>query len=1026
MKQVNIKFPFRMLALVVGLFLSMGAFAQITVKGHVKDATGEGVIGATVRVAGTQNATITDFDGNFTLQAKQGADLQVSFMGYQTATVKAAPSVVVTLQEDNTTLNEVVVIGYGVAKKSDLTGSVTALKPDTKNKGVIVNAQDMMQGKIAGVNVISNDGAPGGGAQIRIRGGSSLSGSNDPLIVIDGMAMDNNGVKGLSNLLSMVNPADIESFNVLKDASATAIYGSRGSNGVIIITTKKGRKGQKAQVSYAGSVTASFNQKTLDVMDGNEFRNFITNLYAGDPNYENAINALGTANTDWQDLIYRTAFSHDHNITISGAAKNLPYRISLGYTDQEGTLKNSDFQRTTVAVNLNPSLLDDHLTLNLNGKGMYARSQYPDGGAVGAATRMDPTQDPYKYTSQYHLNQFANDGTTADAVLRNFGGYFQWISNGSSLGDPTWPYTYNNLATKNPLDMLNSKDDRANSYAFIGTAEVDYKIHGFEDLRLHVTGGADISYGKQTTDVLNTSANSIYYGWTGWSNTLKRNLSFSAYAQYYKDFLKTQHFDIMAGYEWQHFWNRGSSEGTGYYPLTHSTNPGEEHEPSTSLSKTESYLVSFFGRANYTAFDRYMLTATVRRDGTSRFKKHFATFPAFAFAWRINNEPFLKNATWLSDAKLRLGWGKTGQQEGVGNYCWIATYSKNIGNGSYYPVFGDGSLYRPDNFTPELKWETTTTTNVGIDFGILRQRLSFSVDGYYRKTTDLLNYAPAPIMTAVRNKCWQNIGSLKNVGVEFAIDWKAIQTKNWFWTLNYNVTYNHNEITDLTGVNDGIPVETGPSMGGGTGNYGMANQEGYAANSFYVYQQVYDQNGKPIENMVVDRDGDGQITSSDRYLYKSVAAPLTMGLSSRLEYKHWDFGFSWRASFGNYVYNGVEQGFSNVSKASIWRPSNYTDNVTTEALQKGFVTDELQAKLTDYYVQNASFVKLDNITLGYSFENLLKGGKYDGLTGRIYATANNVATITKYKGLDPECNSGVDNNMYPRPFSVIVGLNLNF
>ena len=1027
MKQVNIKLPFRMLALLLGLFLSVGAFAQqITVRGHVKDATGEPIIGATIKVAGAQGGAVSDFDGNFQIQAAQGAMLTVTYVGYQPAEVAAAPNVVVTLRDDAAVLNEVVVIGYGVAKKSDLTGSVTALKPDTKNKGVIVNPQDMMQGKIAGVNVNSNDGTPGGGAQIRIRGGSSLSGSNDPLIVIDGMPMDNNGVKGLANLLAMVNPQDIESFNVLKDASATAIYGSRGSNGVIIINTKKGRKGQKPQVSYAGSVTASFNKSTVDVMDGNEFRNFINNLYAGDPNYANAIDALGTANTDWQDLIFRSAISHDHNITVSGALKNLPYRLSVGYTDQQGTLKTSDFQRTTVALNLNPSMLDDHLTMNLNGKGMYAHSVYADGGAVGNAVFMDPTQDPYSYTSKYHADLFAADGTTAAAVLKNFGGYYQWVSNGASLGDPTWPYTFNNLANRNPLDMLDNKDDRANSYAFIGTAEIDYKIHGFEDLRLHVIGGADLSTGKQETDVANTSANSIYYGWSGWDKIVKRNLSFSAYAQYYKDFTETQHFDIMGGYEWQHFWRHQTSAGTGYYPSTHSTNANKEHEPSSSEYKTENYLVSFFGRANYTAFDRYMLTATIRHDGTSRFKNHFSTFPAFAFAWRINNEPFLKNADWLSDAKLRLGWGKTGQQEGVGDYCWIATYSKNQGNGSYYPVFGDGSLYRPDNFTPELKWETTTTTNVGLDFGILNQRLSFSVDGYYRKTTDLLNYAPAPIMTAVRNKCWQNIGSLKNVGVEFAIDWKAIQTNDWFWTLNYNITYNHNEITDLTGVNDGIPVETGPNMGGGTGNYGMANQVGFPANSFYVYQQVYDANGKPIENMVVDRDGDGKITSADRYLYKSVAAPLTMGLSSRLEYKNWDFGFSWRASFDNYVYNGVEQGFSNVSKASIWRSSNYTSNLTTEALEKGFQTDEMQAKLTDYYVQNASFLKLDNITLGYSFENLLKGASYKGLNGRVYATANNVLTVSKYKGLDPEVNSGVDNNMYPRPFSVIVGLNLNF
>ncbi len=1020
------RIPQKAFMLIFGLLLSVGAFAQITVNGHVKDATGEGVIGATVRIVGQDGGTATDFDGNFTLKCQQGATLQISSVGFQTATVKAAPTVEVTLQDDAALLNEVVVIGYGVAKKSDLTGSVTAMKPDTKNKGVIVNAQDMMQGKIAGVNVNSNDGTPGGGAKIRIRGGSSLSGSNDPLIVIDGMAMDNNGVKGLANALSMVNPADIESFNVLKDASATAIYGSRGSNGVIIITTKKGRKGMKPTVTYAGNMTISANQKYVDVMDGDQFRQFIHEKYDGDPNYENAINALGTANTDWQKLIFRTAVSHDHNVTLSGAAKNLPYRVSLGYTDQQGTLKTSDFQRTTLAVNLNPSLLQDHLTMNLNAKGMYAHSTYADGGAVGAAVAFDPTQDPHAYTSQYHKDYF---GGNPQQMLNNFGGYFQWVSPGSALKDDNWSDTYNNLAPKNPLDMLESKDDRANSYAFIGTAELDYKIHGFEDLRLHVTGGADLSQGKQMTDVLPSSALAIYYGSHGWEKITKRNLTFNSYAQYYKDFAETQHVDAMVGYEWQHFWRHTTSQWTGYYPSTNNDKnlAGKEHEPSSSEYKTENYLVSFFGRLNYTAFDRYMLTATVRRDGASRFKNHWSTFPSFAFAWKAKNESFLKNVDAISEAKVRLGWGMTGQQEGVSDYNWIATYSKNQGVGSLYPIFGDGSLYRPDNFTPELKWETTKTTNVGIDLGFIKNRLNLSVDYYHRATSDLLNYAPAPIMTAFRNKCWQNIGSLQNDGIEVAIEAKPVQTKDWFWTVNYNITYNKNEITDLAGVSDGgAPVETGPNMGGGTGNYGMANQVGYPANSFYVYQQVYDENGKPVENMVVDRDGDGKITGSDRYLYKQISAPLTMGFSSRLEYKNWDLGFSLRGSFGNYVYNNVEQSYSNLSKASIWTSSNYMSNRMPSTLDKNFQTDEMSAKLTDYYVQNASFIKLDNITLGYSFDSLFKGGSYKGLAGRAYATVNNVATFTNYKGLDPECPSGIDSNMYPRPISFIVGLNLNF
>ena len=1029
MKQVNIQFPLRMLGLLLGLFLSVGAFAQIEVKGHVKDATGEPIIGATVRVDGTQTATVTDFDGNFVLKANQGADITITYIGYQAATVKAAPTVEVTLQDDAAVLNEVVVIGYGQVKKSDLTGSVTALKPDSKNKGLVVNPQDMLAGKVAGVNIISNDGAPGTGAQIRVRGGSSLNASNDPLIVIDGLAMDNDGVKGLSNPLAMINPQDIESFNVLKDASATAIYGSRGSNGVIIITTKKGRKNMKPTISYAGSATISMRQKSLEVMTGDEYRAFIKNMYGTE---SIPYKALGTASTNWQDEIYRTAFSHDHNLTVSGAFKSLPYRLSVGYTDQQGILKTSDFKRVTAAINLNPSFFEDHLTLNLNGKGMYAKTQYADGGAVGAAVYFDPTQDPYNFTSEYHKELFAPQyddngnmvrGDVLQQTLNNFGGYFQWPVAANYDGDTAWPYTYNGVANMpNPVALLNGRDEYAKSRSFVGSADIDYKIHGFEDLRLHVTMGADISEGKQYTNNQPWYTGSIYYGNWGDEKILKRNLQFSAYAQYYKDFAKIHHVDVMGGYEWQHFWRDVKNDYIGYYPSTN-PNAGKERPHTPYHFRTDSYLVSFFGRANYTLLDRYYLTATVRRDGSSRFREHWATFPSFAFAWRINEEGFLKNADVLSDLKLRLGWGKTGQQAGaVPDYSWIATYSKNTGTNGFYPIAGDGSLYRPDNYTPNLKWETTTTTNIGLDWGILNQRLSGSIDWYYRKTTDLLNYAPTKALSAFRNQSWQNIGTLENKGIEASISWKAVQTKDWYWVLDYNITYNKNEITDRSGVSeDGSPVpNTGIKIG--TDRYLEYQQVGHPINSFLVFQQAYDQNGKPLENVVVDRNGDGQITQADKYFYKSPAAPVTMGLASRVEYKNWDLGMSFRASFDNYVYNNNEQGMANVNPTEVWKSSLlYMNNYSYEAIDRNWQTYQITSQLSDYYVHNASFLKCDNITLGYSFSDLFKT-----LGGRVYATVNNVFTITKYKGLDPEVASGFDSNMYPRPFSVIVGVNLNF
>ena len=1031
MKQVKIKLPLRALTLAGGLLLTVSSFAQINaIKGHVKDASGEPVMGATITVNG-KAVGITDMDGNFSVDAAPGTNLTFTYLGMTPQTVKASKEMSITLQDDSKSLNEVVVIGYGVAKKSDLTGSVTAIKPDSKNKGVVVNAQDMLTGKVAGVNITSNDGTPGGGAKIRVRGGSSLNASNDPLIVIDGLAMDNDGVKGLSNLLSVVNPQDIESFSVLKDASATAIYGSRGSNGVIIITTKKGRKGQKPTVSYSGSVTISEKKNTIDVLNADEFRATVEKLYGKD---SEAYSALGTANTNWQDLIYRTAISHDHNITVSGAAKSLPYRVSVGYTDQQGIVKTSDFKRATASLNLNPSFFKDHLTLNLNAKGMYARTLYTDGSVVSSAVRMDPTQDPYNFTSEYHKNQLRDkDGNSLlDQTLKNYGGYFQW-SKKAEYGDNTWPFTFDSTTQMpNPLSLLDQGSQIAHSRSFIGSADIDYKVHGFEDLRLHATLGADISKGRQSQSFATSCTNALYYGSYGGEEILKRNLSLSAYAQYYKDFNKIHHFDIMAGYEWQHFWRSKNNDYVGYYPETNNdaSLKGTERPHTPYSEKSESYLVSFFGRANYTLLDRYFLTATVRDDGSSRFKEHWAWFPSFAFAWKANEEAFLKNADWLSDLKLRLGYGKTGQQAGsIGDYEWIPSYAISTGTNGFYPVTGTGELYRPNNYRPDLKWETTTTYNVGLDWGIMDQRLSGSVDWYYRKTTDLLNYAPLPSMAGYKNQAWQNIGSLKNTGVEAAITWRAIQTKDWFWTMTYNFTYNKNEITDLNGVSEnGAPVvNTNIKVGDGSGAYLQANQVGYAMNSYYVYQQVYDKNGKPIENCVVDRNGDGKINESDKYLYKSPAAPVTMGFSSRLEYKNWDFGFSLRASLGNYVYNNVEQGMSNMNTGEWFSNSlKYFSNRLKSTVERNWQTYEITSKLSDYYVKNASFLKCDNITLGYSFNNLFKSSGWHGLSGRAYATASNVFTITNYDGLDPEVGDGYDNNLYPRPFSVVVGLSLNF
>lgn len=998
-----------LLTLLVGLFLSIGAFAQqIAVKGHVKDTTGEPVIGANVLVKGTTNGTITDFDGNFMLNVPKDAILSVSFVGYKSAEVKAASTVMVTLEDDSQVLDAVVVIGYGSVKKNDMTGSVTAIKPDKLNKGLITNAQDMMTGKIAGVSVISKGGAPGEGATIRIRGGSSLTAENDPLIVIDGLAMDNKGVKGLANPLSMVNPNDIESFTVLKDASATAIYGSRASNGVIIITTKKGQAGARPTISYDGNVSVSTVKSTVDVMDGDQFRSFIKDIWGED---SEAYSKLGNANTDWQKEIFRPAVSTDHNLTISGGLKNMPYRVSFGYTNQNGIVKTSKFERYTASVSLAPSFFEDHLKINANLKGMIAKNRYADGGAVGSAVSFDPTQsvrsdDPYH---QYY-----------------FDGYFQWNTDASSLNDDTWKRTFNGNAPGNPVALLEEKDDRAISKSLIGNLELDYKFHFLPDLHAHVNGGMDLSTGKQYTDVSPYSSTNNYYGSYGWEQKDKYNLSLNAYLQYSKDFTDKHRFDVMAGYEWQHFHDTSDQEYWGLYPLSNNVveNRGQRYNNTSSGSATESYLVSFFGRVNYTLLDRYLFTATVRQDGSSRFHKNnrWGLFPSFALGWKLKEEAFLKDVDVLSDLKLRLGYGITGQQNiNSGDYPYLAVYETNK-DGAYYPILGEGTTYRPNAYNPDLKWEKTTTYNVGLDFGFLNNRINGAVDYYYRKTTDLLNSVFVSAGTNFKNKVLSNVGSLENSGIEFSINSKPVVTTDWTWDLGFNITYNKNEITKLTtGDSENYYVAAGDNIGGGRDMKAMAHAVGHPASSFYVYQQVYDENGKPIENEFVDRNGDGTINGDDRYFYKKPTADVLMGLTSRLSYKSWDFSFSLRASLNNYVYNSVEAGGSDCNPTSV-----YSFGALNNRPLMG-VANNIQSKndntlLSDYFVQNASFMKCDNITLGYSFKKLFG----TPIGGRVYAAVQNVFTITKYKGLDPEVEKGLDNNIYPRPLTTLIGLSLNF
>ena len=1009
MKQLNIQTPFRMLVLLLGLFLSVGAFAQIDVKGHVKDAQGEPIIGATVRVANTQTATVTDFDGNFILKANQGADITITYIGYQTATVKAAPSVEVVLQDDATMLENVVVIGYGVARKTDLTGSVTAIKPDEKNHGLITSAQDMIQGKIAGVNVNSSSGEPGAGAQIRIRGGASLNASNNPLIVIDGMPMDNNSTKGMSNPLALVNPNDIESFTVLKDASATAIYGSRGSNGVIIITTKRGRRNQSPQISYNGTLSVSTVAKKLDVMSASDYRNFIKDYYGAN---SDAYAGLGNADTNWQDEIYHAGISYDHNVSVSGGVGNqkwaMPYRVSVGYTKQEGVLVDSDFKRFTAGFTINPSLLDDHLNLNINAKYAYTKTNPGGQGAIGAATSMDPTRPVWSSDERY----------------KNWGGYWQWTKATADY-DPTYPYTRNGDAPSNPVELIKNYHNDKDAHVLLGNFEADYKIHGLEDIRLHINLSGDYSTGGEYTNNDPRSTYGFYYGGSGENTEKKYNVVATGYAQYFKDFAKDNHFDIMAGYEYSRMKYWGDSWYKDYYPATYqktfddgTPKAGTINNSTDSYWKGQTVLVSWISRANLTLLDRYLFTFTFRADGSSRFADghRWGYFPAAAFAWRMKDEPFLKKVDAVSEAKLRLGWGKTGQQD-TGMEYYTPAYKMTTNNAYRYPIGPDNSgiLFKPEAYNNDLTWETTTTYNVGLDLGFFDQRLTLNVDAYYRKTTDLLCSPTVAAGQNYNNKIMMNVGSLENKGFEIALAGKPIQSKDWFMELGINAAYNKNKVTEINASGRDM-IEAGMSVG--MEKDITYHKVGYPANSFWVYQQVYDEAGRPIQGVYVDRNGDGAIDENDRYFYKTIHAPWTGGFYFKLSYKNWDLGTNFRASLGNYVYNNIVQGKMNTDV--LYNASkNFYENSTPGITALRWTSYEYP--LTDYLVQNGSFLKCDNITLGYNFKTW-----DDFLSGRIYASCTNVFTITKYDGLDPEQTSGMESSLYPRGRTFLVGLNLNF
>lgn len=971
--------------LVIG---SLQLMAQTrTIKGEVTDAqNGEALIGATVMVEGEKGGTVTDFDGNFSLQVSSSAKkIKVSYIGYIDKVLSISDNMKVKLESDSKALADVVVIGYGTARKSDLTGSVATVKSKDFNKGLVSSPEQLINGKVSGVQIMSNSGSASAGSTIRVRGGASLNASNDPLIVLDGVPLEQGGISGnSSNFLSMINPSDIESMTVLKDASSTAIYGSRASNGVIIITTKKGQQGA-VKVNFNTTNSLQTRAQMVDMLSRDEFVNVI-NQFGTD----NQKSLLGTANTDWNDEVYRTAFGTDNNLSVSGSIdKWLPFRVSVGYYNQSGLVRKDNVERWTGNVVLTPSFFQDHLKLTINAKGTLNNNSFNNGGAVWAAATFNPTIPVYSGNDKY-------------------GGYNE------ALDADGYPV---NAGVRNPRGLVDLYDSKSKVSRFIGSMDVDYKVHFLPELKLHATVGADYAKGDGTVYVPAYAAQSYNkdeslggsdYKYGPQKNENRLLTLYANYAKYFEDI--KSNVDLTAGYDYQ-YWKSTT-------PLYYTKSAAGTNLSTVKASDYRHVMLSYYGRINYSFDGKYLLTATVRRDASSRFSMdtRWGTFPSVALGWTLTEEPWLKNLKVLSNLKLRASYGVTGQQEGIGNYNYLPVYTYSVTgaeafiNGQYI------NTYRPEAYVSDLKWETTTSWNFGLDFGFLDGRIGGAIDFYTRKTKDLLASVPTAAGTNFSKTILTNVGNVDSKGIEVSLNATPIQTKDWEWNLSYNFTWQNMKVKNLSLTKGGSQtnVKVGPSI---DAYQFQVLSEGYEPYMFYVYHQLYDsKTGKPIEGAYADLNNDGEINESDLYRYHSPAPKYIMGLSTSLRYKQLTLGMSFRANIDNYVYNGM--GMSTGAFETVSYNNSQLNNLNTSFLKTGFKTRQY---LSDYYVENASFLKLDNLSLSY---NVGKINKWASLT--VSAMVQNVFTITGYSGTDPEVPNGMDNSFYPRPRTYSVSLGLQF
>ena len=1009
------------LAALLTLCFSFPALAQkITVSGTVIDPEGEPLIGASVLVKGETLGTATNIDGEYTISVPSDGILVFSYVGYDTQEipVNGQTTLNVSMKENSLMLDEVVAIGYGTVKKSDATGSVATVKPSEIEAGLATSAQDLLVGASPGV-VVTTSGNPSEGGNIQIRGGASLAASNDPLIVIDGVPMDTKGVVGSSNPLSLISPESVESMTILKDASATAIYGSRASNGVIIITTKKGAKGAP-QVTFTANAYINTPRKLLNMMSADQFRNFIISEYGAE---SDQAGALGNYNTDWQKAATRTTFSSDYSLSIGGTAGILPYRVGISYSNNNGILEFTSMERTSANINLSPKFFNDLLSVNANVLGAYVKNSYANNN-LGSCASMNPTLPVRDYENGCPL----------------FGYWTSYVGGGLLAGPDTEGTKINSTtAPLNPIADMAAVNSYGKSYQSIGNLQLDLKMPFLTDLRANLNLGYDYQHGTWSGGNYPNTPNAWNGGYEvikdGKIETIKDggtsctdqfqtrvNLLLDFYLNYnhYFESIKSS-VDVTAGYSWQKFHNKRRE----YTYVNRVMDPANEiylgmQARPTSINIDPLQLVSFFGRANFVFLDKYLVTATVRRDGTSRFSKdhRWGTFPSVALGWKILEENFMEGARgYLNDLKLRAGYGITGQQDlGDDLFPYLPIYGVSEDLAGKYPSLtgkGDGVLpITPGAYNSDIKWEETATWNAGLDFGFMNNRILGSIDFYKRKTKDLLTFANYPAGSNLTNKGNMNIGDLENIGVEFTLTTRPIVTKDFTWTSSYNVAWNKNKITRLA---EGADTQTG-GISAGTGGTIQKHEVGHPAYSFYVYEQVYDKNGNPLEGVFVDRNGDGQINEADKYLYHSRDPKVTMTWNNTFNWKNWDFGFVLRANIGNWMYNNNQA--ANVSKRA--NAALPLSNLMADTFL--FETSDITTIMSDYFVQNASFLRCDNITLGYTWQNLLN----NHLRLRLYGAVQNPFVITKYKGLDPEVFSGIDNGVYPKPTTFSLGVVASF